>query len=341
MSDFIVVRGKEVEAILDQKEELIMNLVEIAYVKHRKGDSSLPHSVFLRFPNNDRNRIIGLPAYLGGDVNCAGMKWISSFPGNIEFGIERASAVIILNSVMNGHPEAILESSYISAKRTAASATLAAVKLHKNKEEENVGFIGCGRINREISLFLRKGFTNIKKAYLFDLDEGRASEFADNFKDTGIEIAVCKTIEEVFEQAHLISVATTAGTPYIKSLKGCTSETTILNISLRDFSEDTVFQCDNIVDDIDHVCRENTSMHLAEKVAGNRDFIRCPLADIVTGKEVNRIEGKPVMFSPFGLGILDLAVACHVLEEAKKNKIGTEIEDFLQDKFSNSNFALE
>lgn len=331
MSSFTVVSGKEVEAILNEKEELIIELVSNAYVKHREGKSSLPHSVFLRFPNNSRDRIIGLPAYLGGDVNCAGMKWISSFPGNIEQGIERASAVIILNSVKNGHPEALLESSYISAKRTAASATLAAMKLHKNKQEENIGFVGCGRINREISVFLRKGFSSVKKAYLFDLDKDRAVEFAKNFRDTGIETIVCKTIEEVFEKAPLISFATTAGTPYIHSLKGCTSDTTILNISLRDFSEDVVFQCDNIVDDVEHVCRENTSVHLAEKVAGNRDFIRCPLADIVTGKEVDRIEGKPVIFSPFGLGILDLAVACHVLEEAKKDRIGTEIVDFLQD----------
>lgn len=331
MSNFVVINGKEVESILNEKEELIMQLVSNAYVKHREGKSSLPHSVFLRFPNNAKDRIIGLPAYLGGDVNCAGMKWISSFPDNIKQGIERASAVIILNSLKNGHPEALLESSYISAKRTAASATLAAMKLHKNKEEENIGFVGCGRINYEISVFLRKGFSNVKKAYLFDIDKDRAVEFTKNFKDTCIEAIVCKTVEEVFEKAPLISFATTAGTPYIHSLKGCTSDTTILNISLRDFSENVIFQCDNIVDDVEHVCRENTSVHLAEKVSGNRKFIRCSLADIIMGKEVDRIKGKPAMFSPFGLGVLDLAVAYYVLEMAKKEKIGTEIINFLQD----------
>lgn len=331
MNNFLVLRGKDVQGILEQKEELIINLVSEAYVSHRVGESSLPFSVFLRFPDNERNRIIGLPAYLGGNVKYAGMKWISSFPGNIERGIERASAVLILNSVVNGHPEAILESSFISAKRTAASAALAAVNLHGKKEEENIGFVGCGRINSEISMFLKKSFPKMKKAYLYDIDNERAQAFGENFKDTEIEVIVTSTVEEVFVQAPLVSFATTMGTPYVESLKGCTNESTILNISLRDFSADTVLQCDNIVDDVNHVCREKTSIHLAEMATGNRDFIRCPLADIVTGKEIHRVEGKPVMYSPFGLGVLDLAVACYVLEEAKMNRIGIEIENFLQD----------
>jgi ornithine cyclodeaminase/alanine dehydrogenase-like protein (mu-crystallin family) len=79
--DVIVIAGDEVRSLLAGQELAIVEQVKKAYEVHALGDSSLPHSTFLRFPENERDRIIALPAYLGGGFGIAGIKWVASFPG--------------------------------------------------------------------------------------------------------------------------------------------------------------------------------------------------------------------------------------------------------------------
>src|SRR5262245_17551185 len=168
--DIAVLRGSEVRAVLAGRELELIQAVRTAYETHGDGDSSLPHSVFLPFPGQPRDRIIALPAYLGGACRIAGVKWVSSFPENLQLGVDRASAVMILNSPRTGRPEAVLEGSVISAKRTAASAALAAQCLLRGKAVSRIGIIGCGVINFEIARFLWAIFPEAECLVLFDKD---------------------------------------------------------------------------------------------------------------------------------------------------------------------------
>jgi ornithine cyclodeaminase/alanine dehydrogenase-like protein (mu-crystallin family) len=87
----------------------------------------------------------------------------------------------------------------------------------------------------------------------------------------------------------------------------------------------------NIVDDVDHCLKAETSLHLTEKSMGNRDFVSGNLVDVLE-KKFKLDHGKPRIFSPFGLGVLDLAVGNFVLEAAKSSGAAIAIPDF----FSNS-----
>ncbi len=329
-NDVMILASSEVSSLLCDREVEVLDVIRRAYENHHKGASALPHSTFLRFPSDPANRIIALPAYLGGEANSAGVKWIASFPGNLERGMDRASAVLILNSAISGRPKAIMEASIISAKRTAASAALAAQYLGKGASR-CVGFVGCGPINFEISRFLLTACPDLRTFVVFDVKPERARAFQGECEQKlrTVDVQVARDVDEVFAYTSLVSFATSAATPHVHSLI-YRPGTVILHISLRDLSPELILSAHNVVDDIDHVCRAQTSIHLAEQKVGHRDFVRCTLADLLNGSASDKDEKKDLtIFSPFGLGILDIGLAAHIFEQAVQQEKGFLVPSFL------------
>lgn len=335
--ELLILKGSEVQSLLAGCESDVIEMVHRGYMAHADGNTSLPHSNFLRFPNDPGSRIIALPAYLGEEFALAGIKWIASFPQNLEKGLERASAVLILNSVETGQPVAVMESSIISAQRTAASAALAAFHLKEMKPATNIGLIGTGLISFEIARFLRVTCGEVQKFVVFDIDPARSEFFKEKMLSTfnNVEVEIVSEMADVLRECTLISFATTAGVPHVSDLSHCAPGSTILHISLRDLAPEIILAAKNVVDDVDHVCRAETSIHLAEKLTGNRDFIQGTLADVCNGKVALRTnEDDIVIFSPFGLGILDIAVGSYVLNRAREKNVGLALDSFLPEPWN-------
>lgn len=329
--DILILTGGEVGALLAGREAQVVDAVRRAYLAHSRGESSLPHSSFLRFPAAPNNRVIALPAYLGGEFGAAGIKWIASFPGNLERGLDRASAAVILNSAETGRPFAFMEGSVISARRTAASAALAALGLRAAEETDSLSIVGCGPINFEVVRFVLGLLPDVGRLHIYDTDPARAQQFSANCRRSfgGLEVSVARAVEPVLESSPLISIATTAAVPHIGDLSRCRRGSTILHVSLRDLSAEAILASDNVVDDVDHVCRAQTSVHLAEQLSGGRDFIRCTLADVLLSRSRKPDPDRVTVFSPFGLGVLDLAVALFAYQLSLEQKVGTVVESFL------------
>ncbi|NYT96281.1 2,3-diaminopropionate biosynthesis protein SbnB [Salinispora sp. H7-4] len=329
----LILRRADVEAVLAGREKEIVDLVADTYRLHDSGQSAVPHSIFLRFPEeaHSRDRIIGLPAYAGGPTPAAGMKWIASFPGNVARGRERASASIVLNSLEDGRPAALVEGALVSAWRTAASAALAARELTTEAPPSAVGLIGCGVINHEILRFLTVTLPGLTEAVCFDANPQRAAAFADRCaaEFPALRVTTAATAFELVGRHRLVSLATTAAEPHM-DLAASPPDTTVLHVSLRDLTVPTILAATNVVDDADHVCRERTSLHLAEQSTGGRDFVTASLGALLRGTAtVTRDPYRPVVFSPFGLGVLDIALAEFVRCTAAAASLGVRVDDFL------------
>jgi ornithine cyclodeaminase len=329
---FHVVPGSAVKSAIDGNRRKVFEAVEMAYRLHAAGGSVNPNSCFLRYPDNPTARIIALPAHLGGEVKKSGIKWISSFPANRAGNLARASAVQILNDATTGYPLACIEASLISATRTAASAALAAEHMSPAPFEGALSVIGCGVIARATVEWLLFRKWKFRKVNLYDVNRKEAERFATWLRaQQGLETELHSSLEGALPGASLVLFATTALEPYLADEKLFAHSPTVLHLSLRDISVNVILASQNIVDDVEHCLKAQTSLHLAEMARGSRDFVSGILVDVLDGK-LEPDPGKARIFSPFGLGVLDIAVSDLIFQEAVRSGTALAMPDF----FSNS-----
>jgi ornithine cyclodeaminase len=331
--EFSIITGKVVHSIVHADVQGCVERVKEAYLAHDDGLSVNPDSYFLRFPDRPRDRIIALPASLGGGVDVSGIKWIASYPENVRANIPRASAVLILNSRETGYPFACLESSIISAARTAGSAVLAAERMNDGARAiRRLAIIGNGLIARYIYTFLLALGWEVDEVVLHDIDPSESERFA---------VQVCRAehhrrvtrapdVEGAVRGSDVILLATVASTPHLHDPGLLSHNPLVLNISLRDLSPEIILSSHNIVDDVEHVMKADTSPHLAEKRSGGRAFVTGTIAALLRGRcRLDRT--KPRVFSPFGLGVLDLAVGKWVYDVARQRGEAIPVEHFFHE----------
>lgn len=324
---FEVISGQTIEAILSEGKRQVLELVRETYSLHHEARTTNPDSYFLRFPDKPTARIIALPARLRGPEDIAGIKWISSFPDNTKMALPRASAVIVLNDMTTGFPYVCLEGSKISAARTAASATLAAELLHRGKQAKRVAVIGAGPIAAAIVDFMMETGWSVGQFRVHDLLRSRTRAFIDHACESRWLAEPAESAENAIGGADLVVFATTATEPYLEDPALFTPEQTVLHVSLRDLGVKVILSAQNVVDDVEHCLKAQTSVHLAEQMTSSRRFVDGAIGDLISGR-LQPDQSRARIFSPFGLGVLDIAVARYVYEKAVASGRTVSIDDF-------------
>jgi 2,3-diaminopropionate biosynthesis protein SbnB len=290
------------------------------------NDYSQPVKPYLRY-RDPKNRIIAMPAWLGGDVDTAGIKWIASFPGNIEKGIPRAHSIIILNESASGKPYAIINTALVSAIRTAgvSGAVINRYLQADNHPERKVtaGIIGMGPIGQTHVSMLSNAFADdIDRICVYDINPIDLVKLQAGSK---VKIVGCKSWQEVFEQADVFLTCTVSGSRYINIPPRAAA--LYLNVSLRDFEAAFMQQVDlMIVDNWEEVCRENTDIAFMNAQHSLQESDVYTIGDVLLGDLLKDSAAKSVMFNPMGMAVFDIAVARYYYELSNRCAIGTIME---------------
>ena len=312
---------KDVEKIALNWEELL-DVIERTTLIEERGETSQPEHPFVDFPD-PANRIIALPAYVGGDIDTAGIKWIASFPDNINHNLPRANSVTILNSSQTGIPYAIFNTAYLSIIRTSSVTGTVLRKYFKYRNQKlNIGIIGFGPIGQMHYRMICERFKEyVNEIKIYDL---RKIEFK-YCKE--IKTTVVSSWQEAYENADVFLNTTVAKERYVEGKPK--DDSLLLDVSLRDYKTNIFDYVKNgiIVDNWFQVCRRNTDIerfHIEKNLQQDDVYT---IADVIQDKVFGKINTKCYMLNPFGMSTYDIAIGNYYYKKLRENNIGTELED--------------
>ena len=290
-----------------------------------RGDCVHPLKPYLRF-RDPGNRIIAMPAYVGGHVDMSGIKWIASFPNNSLRGLPRAHNTLILNKTSTGEPTAFIHSGLLNGLRTAAvsGVMLNAYMTAKEPADLRVLLIGWGPIGRlHLDMCMALFGERVKRVSIYDLKGVDPSTIPETIRD---QVSIVNDWRSSYAEANVVMNCTVAAHRYIDEAppKGAL----LLNVSLRDYKPESVAHGKTIiVDDWREICREGTDIEQLHLLYGLQESDVRTLADVVLR---NYLAGAPaeesIFFNPMGLGIFDIAIAGYYWKEAVRLNKGVTLE---------------
>ncbi|HVI44820.1 MAG TPA: hypothetical protein VM802_08115 [Chitinophaga sp.] len=305
----------------------LTSIIRSATEALHRNDYSQPIKPYLRY-GDPKNRIIAMPAYVGGDVPLAGIKWIASFPDNIYHNKLRAHSVTILNEHDSGVPLCMINTAAVSAIRTAAVSGVVVEEYLESKTPDQrftVAIMGFGPIGRtHLKMVTAILGDRINRIFLYDINPVDLSHVEDAWKD---KVEVVTSWQDAYTTADIFITCTVSASPYVDlpPVKGSLQ----LNVSLRDYKAEMRSYMDVIiVDDWEEVCRQNTDIENMHKTAGLEKKDTLSIADIVCNRSLQQAPADAViMFNPMGMAIFDIAVGGYYYNEATSRKVGAVMPD--------------
>jgi alanine dehydrogenase len=198
----LVLSEAEVRSLLTF--DRLMERISDALIAVSRGDVSVPPRVAATVP--DRGFTAAMPGYVNGVLET---KLVSVFPGNERRGLPSHQAVIVAFDAETGTPLALMDGTWITACRTAATSALATRALAR-PDAEVLAVIGTGVQARAHLSILPHGhpFREIRVA-------GRTpAKVAAIAEETGA--TRCATVADAVRGADVVSLCTNAAEPVIE-----------------------------------------------------------------------------------------------------------------------------
>lgn len=201
-----VISMKEIESLGISVVE-VMEVVEKGFRLKGEGKVELPAKIGIH-PRHDCF-IHAMPCFVGGEVDAAGIKWVSGYPINQGKGLPYITGVMCVNDPETGFVKAIMDANWITAWRTGA-ATGVCVRYMADPESETIAVVGLGVQGRTNTVALAKALPNIKVIRAYDVYESQAAKYKEIIRKDlpEFEIILCGSVEEAVKGADVVVTCT-------------------------------------------------------------------------------------------------------------------------------------
>ncbi len=317
----------EVKQVLDMKSAF--EAVEGGFREMGNKAIEMPPRVYLHFP---KGVLIAMPAYMP-NLNAAGTKLVTVHPGNKkDYNLPAVQAKIIINSIENGSPLAIMDGTYVTAVRTGAAGAVG-IKYLAREDANEVGLCGLGVQGRSQIMGLMLVRPKIKKVKIFDILPEAIQPFIKDMKAMypSVDFVAAKSAEEATKGSDIIITCTPSSTPFIKGewlKKGAHVSAIGADVAAKRELETSVLNKANklVVDFIPQAFVVGDFAKPKEEGAVSEKDIYAEMGEIVSGQKKGRTSPDEItLFKATGLAIEDVGTGAKVYELAVKKKIGTEL----------------
>jgi ornithine cyclodeaminase len=315
-----------------------LEAVEDAFRLHHQGQVNLPYKTVLDLGERERGRGNAMPAYVGGEYDVFGIKWIAGFPRNpVEHDLPRGTGLFVLNDAWKGIPLAVMDCTLLSAMRTGAVTGVGAKYLAR-RNSKSVAMIGAGVQARTQLEALKIVLPELREVRAYDIRRETADAFAADmngrFGGAGFSVRAVDRAEEAVRGADVVVTVTVADEPIVKEswMKRGSFFSAVGSYQEEEF--EVVSNSDKVVvDGIDHVLHRETpviALMIEHGKIRREDILE--LGAIVCGDQPGRASPQErVFFSPIGLAIEDVCLCYKAYKLAQEKGIGSTLGLFGRD----------
>jgi ornithine cyclodeaminase len=325
----LVLSRAEVERLLDL--DRLRAAVARAMTDLSAGRASMPARIAAQVPEQG-GLLAAMPAYLPSS-GALTTKLVSLFPRNTDRPTHQA--VIVVFDAGNGTPVALMDGEAITAARTAAGSALA-TDLLAREDVRVLAVLGTG-VQARAHLRAVPRVRSFREVRVAGRDVNKASALVTEAA-AWLRTAIVRTVptyEEAEAGADVVCAATHSAEPVVRRewLSPGVHVTSVgYNTAGREVDAATFRDALLVV--------ESRAATLAPPPAGSNDIamaiaegamtadhVHAELGELVAGTRPGRANaGQLTLYKSVGVAVQDAAAAALVLEAARRERIGREVE---------------
>ncbi len=298
------------------------------YAMLNKGLGADPVAPQVHFQGEQHGNIFAIhPAWVGGDINIAGMKLGARAPGNRELGMPSITSLVEIINPENGRPFCIADGTLMTAYRTGATTAVGA-RYFARPDSEVVGLVGASVMGRPQIMAICNEMKNIQEIRLFDINRAKSEAFVQEMEPIiGKKITIVDTAEKALKDADIIAPTTLVSVAdayiqpeWIKPGAYCS------NISDNDYTFDAIKKMDKICIDSEKQFGIPVTLGTMVQQGLLDKTTTLQIGAVINGTQPGRQRNDEICFySSIGMGVTDLIVTNEIYKACREKNLGTEI----------------
>jgi ornithine cyclodeaminase len=288
-----------------------------------EGHAGMIAESVLPMGSDPRDNAYGLPAYIAGDYDAAGLKWAvhRAMP---QGDLPSITSTTLINRLSDGRPLGIVESALLTRMRTAAvSAT--AIETLLPAPPVTAAILGAGAQASAHLDMLQTLFASLKVIRVWNRSRERRDIMLANVRARDdVSVSAHDLPDAAVDGAEVVLCCTSSPEPLLDA-SAVHPGRLIVQVGYHEVAFEAIDASDCVAVDFWGDFADSSAKSLFQMYRAGR-FVPARVAADLTGLVVEGWRPPPgasVFFSSFGLNLFDIAIALRVLKNAEGEGIGT------------------